>query len=56
MGDSDRDNLTVRTVGRIADLDAADWDACAGADNLRDYLSQYSRAPLALPAGNVCSD
>jgi uncharacterized protein len=33
MGDSDRDNLTVRTVARITDLEAADWDACAGAGN-----------------------
>ncbi len=33
MGDSDRDNLTVRTVGSMADIDRAAWDACAGAAN-----------------------
>ncbi len=33
MGDSERDNLTVRTVGAIADLDAAQWDICAGPQN-----------------------
>ena len=33
MGDSERDSLTVRTVGRIADLDAGQWDACAGDRN-----------------------
>ena len=33
MGDSARDNLTVRTVGHIAELDADHWDACAGRTN-----------------------
>ncbi len=33
MGDSERDNLTVRTVGAIADLDAVQWDICAGPQN-----------------------
>jgi len=33
MGDSERDSLTVCTVGRIADVDAMEWDACAGDRN-----------------------
>ncbi|MET4697866.1 putative N-acyltransferase [Constrictibacter sp. MBR-5] len=32
MPDSD-DQITIRTIQRMADVSAADWDACAGADN-----------------------
>ncbi len=33
MGDIEPDTVTVRIVGAMADIAAAEWDACAGADN-----------------------
>jgi uncharacterized protein len=33
MGDREAATATLRLVGRLADVPAADWDACAGGDN-----------------------
>jgi len=33
MGDADPNVVTVRIVGKLADISAAEWNACAGDDN-----------------------